>query len=86
MAGQPKSVGDREGRIVATVDGNRLEMLETGAERLDVILRLINEAKESLRLIFYIFAEDEAGTTVRDALVAAARLTAGPAASAPAKN
>jgi cardiolipin synthase len=73
MASQPKSVGDRVDRIVATVDGNRLEMLETGAERLDAILRLINEAKESLRLIFYIFAEDEAGTTVRDALVAAAR-------------
>jgi cardiolipin synthase A/B len=60
-------------RISVTVDGNRLEALETGEERLKAILELIDSAKESLRVIFYIFAGDEAGTAVRDALVRAAR-------------
>ncbi len=60
-------------RISVTVDGNRLEALETGADRLKAILDLIDNAKDSLRVIFYIFAGDEAGTAVRDALVRAAR-------------
>jgi len=60
-------------RISVTVDGNRLEALETGADRLKAILNLIDNAKDSLRVIFYIFAGDEAGTAVRDALVRAAR-------------
>ena len=55
-----------------TVDGNRLETLETGKARLEAILDLIDQAKDSLRVIFYIFASDEAGTQVRDALVRAA--------------
>jgi cardiolipin synthase len=55
-----------------TVDGNRLETLETGKCRLAAILDLIDKAKDSLRIIFYIFARDEAGTQVRDALVRAA--------------
>jgi cardiolipin synthase A/B len=59
--------------ISVTVDGNRLEALETGEERLKTILELIDSAKESLRVIFYIFAGDKAGTAVRDALVRAAR-------------
>jgi cardiolipin synthase len=60
-------------RISVTVDGNRLEALETGVDRLRTILDLIDNAKDSLRVIFYIFAGDEAGTAVRDALVRAAR-------------
>ena len=56
-----------------TVDGNRLETLETGKGRLAAILDLIDKAEDSLRVIFYIFASDEAGTQVRDALVRAAR-------------
>jgi cardiolipin synthase len=59
--------------ISVTVDGNRLEALETGTDRLKAILDLIDNAKDSLRVIFYIFAGDEAGTAVRDALVRAAR-------------
>jgi cardiolipin synthase len=73
MADQPKSATKAAERIVATVEGNRIEALETGSERLGAILRLIDGARQSLRIIFYIFAEDEAGTAVRDALVAAAR-------------
>lgn len=73
MAGKPKSAQAESERIRATVDGNRLEALETGAERMTAILDVINGAKESLRLIFYIFASDEAGVRIRDALVAAAR-------------
>jgi cardiolipin synthase A/B len=73
MAGKPKSVKSPAERIVATVDGNRLETLETGEERLRTILEVINGARESLRIIFYIFSSDEPGTKVRDALVAAAR-------------
>ena len=37
------------------------ELLETGADRLDALLDLIAGAEQSLRLIFYIFASDEAG-------------------------
>ena len=59
-------------RTSVTVDGNLLETLETGADRLKAILDLIDNARESLRVIFYIFTDDEAGTAVRDALVRAA--------------
>jgi len=73
MADHPTAAEQPKERIRATVDGNTLEMLETGEDRLATLLRLIAEAKDSLRLIFYIFADDEAGRAVRDALVAAAR-------------
>ena len=73
MAEQPPTDDPDVRRISVTVDGNRLEALETGRERLQAILDLIDGAKDSLRLIFYIFAGDEAGTAVRDALVRAAR-------------
>ena len=73
MADKPKSAKAGTERIVATVDGNQLLALETGADRMDALLELIDGAKQSLRVIFYIFASDEAGTKVRDALVAAAR-------------
>ena len=56
----------------ATIDGNELQALPIGAERMDAILDLINSARKSLRLIFYIFASDEAGHRIRDALVEAA--------------
>lgn len=65
-------VSDAQGTSV-TVGGNRLETLETGKSRLAAILDLIDQARDSLRVIFYIFASDEAGTQVRDALVRAAR-------------
>jgi cardiolipin synthase A/B len=40
-----------------------------GAERMEALLALIAGAKTSLRLFYYIFAKDDAGRKVRDALV-----------------
>lgn len=54
-----------------TVDGHRLTLLPEGPERLDALIALIDEAKSSLRVLYYIFEEDASGTRVRDALVAA---------------
>lgn len=58
--------------IRATVAGNALELLEKGSDRLRAILRLIDGAQSSVRLLFYIFHVDRAGEAVRDALVRAA--------------
>ena len=59
--------------IQAEVEGNRLQLLVGGRERLDALTRLIDEAKVDLRLLYYMFSGDEAGERVRDALVRAAR-------------
>jgi cardiolipin synthase len=72
MAEQSQPDAPDASATVVTVDGNRLETLETGKARLAAILDLIDQARDSLRVIFYIFASDEAGTQVRDALVRAA--------------
>ncbi|TVV71175.1 phospholipase D-like domain-containing protein [Sphingomonas solaris] len=50
------------------VEGNRLSLLVEGPDRLAALLALIDGARTSLRLLFYIYAEDDAGTRVRDAL------------------
>lgn len=55
------------------VAGNRLTLLEEGPERLEALIALIDEARESLRILYYIWEEDAAGRRVRDALVAAVR-------------
>lgn len=55
-----------------TVDGNRLTMLTEGPQRLAALLELIGSAKRSLRIIYYIYLDDEAGAALREALVAAA--------------
>ncbi len=57
---------------VFDVDGNRFELLTLGAARLEALVDLIDGAASSLRLLYYIFAGDKAGTRVRDALVNAA--------------
>jgi cardiolipin synthase len=54
------------------VAGNRLTLLADGPERLEALIGLIDGAKETLRLLYYIWCEDEAGTRVRDALIGAA--------------
>src|SRR6478735_10405170 len=51
-----------------TVDGNRLHVLETGAERLKALIGMIDGAKSSLRLLYYIYSPDDVGTKVRAAL------------------
>ena len=54
------------------VAGNRLTLLAEGAERLDALIRLIDEARESVRILYYIWDNDRTGSRVRDALVRAA--------------
>jgi cardiolipin synthase A/B len=50
------------------VGRNRLTLLAGGPERLDALIRLIDEARESLRILYYIWEEDDSGRRVRDAL------------------
>jgi cardiolipin synthase len=54
------------------VAGNRLTLLPDGPERLEALVALIDGAQESLRVLYYIWVDDESGRRVRDALVAAA--------------
>lgn len=56
---------------VTKVDGNRLTFLPDGPDRLEALVALIDGAKSSLRLLYYIFAADASGDRIRDALVAA---------------
>ncbi|SFP83712.1 phospholipase D-like domain-containing protein [Sphingomonas rubra] len=58
---------------VFTVDGNRLTLLDTGPRRLDALIDLIERARRSLRILYYIYADDASGARVNAALVAAAR-------------
>jgi cardiolipin synthase len=59
------------GPIATRLAGNDLRLIETGPALLDALLALIDGARVSLRLYYYIFAADGSGTRVRDALVAA---------------
>ncbi len=54
------------------VAGNRLSLLAEGPERLSALIDLIDGARCSLRILYYIYADDESGRRVNDALVAAA--------------
>jgi cardiolipin synthase len=54
------------------VAGHRLTLLADGAKRLEALIRLIESAERTLRILYYIFLDDETGRHVRDALVAAA--------------
>jgi cardiolipin synthase len=54
-----------------TVEGNRLTLLTEGPALLKALLALIDEAKASLRILYYIFTGDEAGERVRGALLRA---------------
>ena len=55
-----------------TVDGNRMTLLDTGPRRLDALLALIAGATRDLRILYYIYADDETGRRVSAALIAAA--------------
>lgn len=57
---------------VFTVDGHRLTLLDTGPRRLDALLALIHGARRSLRILYYIYADDDTGRRVNAALAAAA--------------
>lgn len=53
--------------------GHALAFYPGGPERFAALLALIDGARESLKLAFYIFATDQSAMRVRDALTAAAR-------------
>jgi cardiolipin synthase len=50
------------------VDGNRLTLLVEGPERLQALLGLIDGARESLRLLYYIYRADRSGELVYQAM------------------
>jgi cardiolipin synthase len=54
------------------VAGHRLALLPEGPERLHALIALIENARESLRFLYYMFMDDASGVMVRDALIAAA--------------
>ena len=58
--------------IDCEVAGNRLRLLPGGIERFDALIELIEGARESIRVLFYMFTEDQAGTRVLEALTQAA--------------
>jgi cardiolipin synthase len=58
--------------IRCTVDSNELTVLTRGEERLIALIALIEGARTSLRLLYYIFAHDAAGLRVREAMIDAA--------------
>ena len=55
------------------VGDDRLTLLTDGPARLTALIDLIDGARTSLRLLYYIYSSDGAGTRVRDALLAAVR-------------
>jgi len=71
MAAQDQA-GERTERVFE-VAGNRIALLPDGAQRLAALVGLIEGARTSLRLLYYIYSDDEAGRRVRAALIAAAR-------------
>ena len=54
------------------INGDRLTLLVTGRRRLDALLALIDGAERTLRLVYYIYANDDAGRRVNAALIRAA--------------
>ena len=58
-------------RARSPIDGNRLTSMPDGPERLDALIALIDGAKTSLRLLYYIYTADRSGALVRDALLRA---------------
>lgn len=58
--------------IDCEVAGNRLRVLAGGTERFDALIGLIEAATRSIRVLFYMFTEDEAGALVIAALSRAA--------------
>ena len=59
------AVTEHAAPIRATIAGTRLELIESGRERLEALLELIRGAEHSVQLLFYIFAGDAAGRGVR---------------------
>lgn len=62
MAGEPSF----------TIEGDTLRLITEGPERLTALLDLITGAERSLRILYYIYVDDDAGAKVRRALIDAA--------------
>lgn len=58
-------------RIVADLGSNHLELIADAAALRGALIALIDGAERSLRLYYYIFATDQSGVLVRDALIRA---------------
>ncbi len=63
-------VAEQRARTI-TIDGNRLTPIIEGPEILAALMKLIDEAKRSLRLLYYIYTADRTGALVKDALIRA---------------
>jgi cardiolipin synthase len=50
------------------VDGNRLTLLVEGPRRLQALLQLIDGAEQSVRLLYYIYKDDQSGTLIYEAM------------------
>lgn len=55
------------------IGSNHLQLVNGGKDYFDLLLRLINEAKETIHLQTYIFDADQTGRMVSDALINAAK-------------
>jgi cardiolipin synthase len=74
------STGTRKGAAPAgpdasagqvTVEGNRLTFLPDGPQRREALLALIDGAKQSLRLLYYMYLGDSSGDLIKAALIRA---------------
>ncbi|WP_253339342.1 phosphatidylserine/phosphatidylglycerophosphate/cardiolipin synthase family protein [Sphingobium sp. OAS761] len=64
---------ERSDGASTTLAGNRLRLITRGVDLRNALIDLIEQARNSLKLYYYIFAADESGRLVRDALIAARR-------------
>ncbi|MFL6752348.1 MAG: phospholipase D-like domain-containing protein [Sphingomicrobium sp.] len=58
--------------IRAEIAGNRIQLIESGEERVALLLELIGAAQASIKMLMYMFNPDKDGDAVRNALTAAA--------------
>lgn len=62
-----------EGNIDCTIQGNHLVVIDKGPELLGALIGLIDDARESLKLYYYIFDSDPSGRKVLARLIRAQR-------------
>ena len=68
---QPAPSPEETDGIRFTLDGNDLRVIDHGPALRGALIQLIDGARESLKLYYYIFADDHSGRLVLDRLVAA---------------
>src|SRR5689334_21755724 len=72
MADPPARPAQRR-PIRAEIAGNRLELIESGIERFNMLLELMAGAESSIKMLMYMFNPDKDGDAVRNALTNAAQ-------------